>query len=128
MANKVTTQEFPMLEVQDVEYLEKVKKFAKLMGLEQQLQNKLNYLDTYGHQGTEPPPAEEDHYYKVTLYKDFAPNSFYIVWENNKTGKVVMQGGLIYHGPPSPLPEESNTRVQNWSVALDSKIGWRVHT
>jgi len=102
-----------MLKVNDMEYLEEVKSFAKSMGLTEQLQSKLDYLDKYG-----------DGAYTVHLYTDFAPHSFYIVWQLGD--RTVMNGGLIYHGPSGPGKED---RTQNFSVSLeDNPIGWRVHT
>ena len=118
-----------MLVIDNEEYLTEVIEFAEKMGLLGQLQGKLDYLNAYGHVGEDPPPPEKDHRFKVTLYADMTPNCFYIVWQDPKRDGWVMNGGLIYHGPPSADPEDANKRIQNWAVSLENNpIGWRIHT
>jgi hypothetical protein len=124
-----------MLHVDDsaVERLAEARAFAKEMGLGEQLSEVLSYLENYGHGGVEPPPPLSEHRFRVVLYKDWAPHSFGVAWycrkdEGGFEESCWMNGGLIYHGPPSPMEEDKNLRVQNLSVTLDPSLGWKVHT
>jgi hypothetical protein len=54
---------------------------------------------------------------EIILYYDRSPLSFYFEM-NDKTGKRVMNGGLLYHG----TPDESN------AVTFDPTKGWQIHT
>jgi hypothetical protein len=55
--------------------------------------------------------------YEVTLYHDFSPLSFYFEM-NDKTGRRVMNGGVLYHGTPD----------ESYAVTLDPTKGWQIHT
>lgn len=66
---------------------------------------------------------------KVTLYKDFAPNSFTFQWylHNPKTGEYEkwIYGGFIYYDVG-----DSGVGAPQFSVSLDGtrEAGWYVHT
>lgn len=66
---------------------------------------------------------------RVTLFLDFAPYSFSIVWErrNRETGKweYWFNGGLIYHGPHD---NGGDGGMPTLSVNLTPYHGWSVHT
>lgn len=77
-------------------YLEEVKKFAKIIGKEKVLQQRLDYLDTYA------CPDNDKEKTKCLLFKDFAPFSFDFVMhvrQQDGTYKRWFNGGLIYYGP-----------------------------
>jgi hypothetical protein len=54
---------------------------------------------------------------EITLYHDRSPLSFYFEM-NDKTGRRVMNGGVLYHG----TPDESH------AVTFDPAKGWQIHT
>jgi len=90
---------------------EMVKKFAKV----------LRWLNAYAcHEGKLTT--------RVTLYLDFAPYSFGIVWERKDTDgnwKHWFIGGLIYHGPHD---NGGDGGAPTLSVNLTPHHGWSVHT
>ncbi|KKN46438.1 hypothetical protein LCGC14_0672780 [marine sediment metagenome] len=80
-----------MLKIECQEHLDAVRKFAEEEGKLDQLQNKLDYLSTYG----------QSEKIRVRLMKDFAEHSFYFHIERYGTSTdewlLWMNGGLIYH-------------------------------
>jgi len=60
---------------------------------------------------------EENGKCEITLYYDHAPLSFYFE-VNDKTGRRIMNGGLLFHGNPD----------QSFAVTLTPTIGWQIHT
>jgi hypothetical protein len=62
--------------------------------------------------------------WKVDLYSDFAPYSFF--WSQyNMAGQRGLSGGLIYHGQHDG---GGNGDTPTFSVNLDFSNGWRIHT
>lgn len=61
--------------------------------------------------------------YTVKIYRDFAPYSFSFVQYYN--GKEAGNGGIIYHGPDDNF---GSGGAPTFSVSLDNKHGWSVHT
>lgn len=55
--------------------------------------------------------------HEVILYRDFSPLSFYFEL-TDKTGRRVMNGGLLYHGSPD----------ESFAVQLIPAKGWQIHT
>lgn len=100
-----------MLVIHDPEYLDLVRDFAKSMGLEQQLQQKLDYLAEYG-----------DGNNTCKLGKDFAPHSF--IFTMFRDGSYWFNGGLIYQGPDCP----ADGSFPSFTVSLAKRTGWFVHT
>lgn len=120
-----------MLSIRDYEHFDKVMTKAQKMGLEEDLKQKLNYLEHY--RGDECV---------CILFPDWAPLSFEFVlyhieekWqpdlkredptlkrEPEKFGKRWFNGGLIYHGPvdgkyTDPLSVEINpSNRPHWSI------------
>jgi hypothetical protein len=54
---------------------------------------------------------------EIILYYDHSPLSFYFEM-NDKTGKRLMNGGLLYHGTPD----------ESYAVTFDPTKGWQIHT
>lgn len=121
MPTRVITRGETMLVVQCKDHLEKVRAFADSIGLRDQLEGKLSYLNTYG--GGE---GRED-YTRCILYWDFAPHSFFfnLLWtEEGKEPVLWFNGGLIYQGPDAP----ANGGAPSFTVSLAEGHGWFVHT
>ena len=108
------------------EYMASVLAFAQERGVREQFEETLLYLHLYA--------CTWDRLWlcRVTLFKDFSPNSFSLIWARPReiTGSRVMDydfwfnGGLVWH-PPAGEPDESR------SVILESagpKGRWQVHT
>jgi len=92
-------------------YVDEVKKFADSVGLREQLDSKLKYLEEYG-DGTS----------RCRLFKDFAKHSFsFIVDKLDKDGHWVVwfSGALIYHGPQAG---------ETFAVNVNDTVGWSIHT
>ena len=101
-----------MLVVKCQEHLDYVRKFAAERGLTDQLQSKLDYLDTYaGRENTE-----------CHLFQDFAPYSFEFVMLRG--GVRWFNGGMIYQGPDQP----GDGSFPALTVSLDSSHGWTINT
>lgn len=94
---------------------------AKRVGLVQQFAKVLRWLNSYA-------CFEDRPMTRVTLYHDFAPHSFSIVWERRKsdgTWEDWFIGGLIYHGPHDNGGDGSFPTL---SVNLSPHYGWSAHT
>lgn len=61
--------------------------------------------------------------YVVTLYKDFAPYSFY--FEVFKDNQFAGNGGVIFHGHHDGFGSGSHP---TFSVTLTPTSGWSIHT
>jgi hypothetical protein len=116
-----------MLDVRCPEYLEEVKKFAASVGLSDQLQSQLDYLDDYGNIGvlTDDPKIEN----RCILSKDFAPHSFAFAIERPTKDpanpwKFWFNGGLIAQFPDMP----ADGSAPSFCVSLAPGSGWFVHT
>jgi len=59
------------------------------------------------------------------LYPDFAPYSFYWVWKEIESGRVITNGGLIYHGRHD---NGGDGGAPTFSVNLGAHTGWSIHT
>lgn len=97
--------------------LEAARLFADTIGLRDQLEERLRYLDTYS-EGDERGKS------RCQLFTDFAPASFAFTMEvKNAKGeyKPWFNGGLIFHGP-------CDGGAPNFSVSLSDEPGWQVHT
>ena len=110
-----------MLDVTQVEdYLAEVRAFADKHKLREQLEGKLNYLDTYAeHEGDRGAT-------RCHLFTDFAPHSFSILMEKRQEDGSYdrwWNGGLIYHAPGG-----GNGGMPELSVNLNPTVGWMVHT
>jgi hypothetical protein len=101
-----------MFDVCCPERLEEAKAFAKTLGVEDNLQSRLDFLAAYACQdqdGHIDPKLT-----KCYLGADFAPHSFWF------------DGGLIYHGPGQP----GDGSAPAFSVEVGGPDGphWSIHT
>lgn len=117
-----------MLDVKCLEHLEEVKKFAESIGLADQLQKQLDFLDKYGHDPNDTSPQRRLEN-RCVLKKDFAPHSFdFAIYrpdaENPGQERLWLNGGLIYQGPDSP----ANGGAPSFTVSLAEGVGWFLHT
>jgi len=107
--------------------LEEAKALAKTLGVEDNLQPRLDYLAAYACQdqdGHIDPKLT-----KCYLGADFAPHSFYFKMHRllpDGTYKFWFDGGLIYHGPGQP----ADGSAPAFSVEVGGPEGphWSIHT
>ena len=92
--------------------LDKIKKHADLSGLTDNLKDCLCRLERHDRDSC-----------TVTLYPDFATLSLY--FEVTKQGRVVLNGGMIFHGSHD---REGNGSAPTFSVSLTPTTGWTIHT
>jgi hypothetical protein len=107
-----------MLQVECKEHFDEVKEFANKIGMGEQLQGELDYLDEYA--GGEDTLCQ--------LYRDFAPYSFgFTMQKRNDQGQWVKWfiGGLIFHGAHD---NGGDGGAPTFSVNLTPCHGWQVHT
>lgn len=102
-------------------HLDKVKDFAQKIGMIDNLNEMLNRLDIR----TENHPDTE-----VELYEDWAPYSFAWAWvrkgiEAGERGRLIMNGGLIFHGAHD---SGGNGGPPTFAVCLTATKGWSIHT
>lgn len=116
-----------MLEVKCPEYLEEVRAFARTLGLEDQLQSRLDYLSHYGHAGDAAVPESEQPV--CVLCSDFAPHSFaFELYRPDPAAeggrRFRFNGGIIFQGPNNP----ANGGAPSFTVSLAEGTGWFIHT
>ncbi len=115
-------QELIMLEIANQDYLAEVKQFAKDTNQIEQLQTKLDYLDTYAEHGDRGVTM-------CKLFPDFAPYSFqFQMCQMDKETKEYIpwfHGGLIYFGPGENGVSDPQYTVR---IGDTSQSGWSVHT
>jgi hypothetical protein len=93
-----------------LEHLEKVREFARKMGLSEQLEHQLSFLGNGRCWGSDS---------QCDLRTDFAPRSFtfahHILPRASKSGKrtFVFNGGLIYQGPDPSLLYTSHKSINS---------------
>jgi len=110
-----------MLHIENQEHFDKVKAFAEETGRVEQLQSKLDYLDTYA-------DHEKEGLTKCVLGYDFAPYSFgFLMMKKDTSGEYQpwFNGGLIFHGPHD---RGGDGGAPTLSVNLSPTDGWSVHT
>jgi hypothetical protein len=112
-----------ILDDEQLDRLEEVREFARLMGLGPQLERQLSWLADYGRNPDRPSR-------QCALGYDFAPHSFsfahYLLPDSTGDGKrqLYLNGGLIYQGPDSP----ANGSFPSLTVSLTPGTGWFCHT
>ena len=109
------------LHVRDHAYLDEIKTFARQVGLAEQLDERLDYLDTYAEHGDHGKT-------RCLLCRDFAPYSCSFVMEvlgDDGQYRRWFNGGLIFHGPHDNGGDGSYPTL---SVTLNPVHGWQVHT
>lgn len=93
-----------MIIIKCQEHYDKAQAYAKLVGKEENLRERLEQLEKLGD--------------IVELYKDFSTHSFLFVAKNND-GTRAFNGGLIYHG---------FSHHTTLCVSLTDTDGWSIHT
>ena len=96
--------------------LSEVRAFADEVGLRDQLEKKLQYLEEYA-------PG-----IICKLYPDFAPNSFFFVLgRETERGvwNVCLNGGLIFHGL---YDRGGDGGAPTFSTCMTPTSGWAIHT
>ena len=96
------------------DYLEEVRNFADRTHQRAALEEKLEDLTRYNHDG-----------WTVELYSDFAPYSFFWVEYEPATKQRGLIGGLIYHGQHD---NGGNGSAPTFSINLIPSNGWSIHT
>ena len=101
--------------------LHKAFKYAREIGMIDQLKDQLRNLDTY---------AEHDERGRTrcVLWDDFAPHSFFFemsVKDREGEFRHWFNGGLIFHGSHDG---GGNGGAPTFSVNLTPQSGWRMHT
>lgn len=102
--------------------LEKTRQFAKEVGLLTQFEDTLKRLcirEENDNVGNQRKPSE------VILYPDFAPHSFFWVWQETESERRIMCGGMIYHGNHDNGGDGGSP---TFSVCLEPTSGWSIHT
>jgi len=110
-----------MLYIEDKEYHDEVLAFADKIGMSEQLEGRLQYLNTY---------AENEEQGKTCcrLFKDFAPYSYFFIMEIRQLDGSFRQwfnGGLIFHGKHDNGGDGSYPTL---SMCLAPTDGWSIHT
>lgn len=104
--------------------LDEVREFADSIGMREQLEKQLDYLDNYACH-----PEEDAVKTQVELTRDFAPHSFNFVILGRKTPndeyRYWFNGGLIFHGSHDGF---GSGAAPTLSVCLTPTSGWAVHT
>jgi hypothetical protein len=102
--------------------LQEVREFAERTGQKEIFEESLKRLtdrEVNENVGNEGKPSE------VALFTDFAPYSFYWVWKEKESGRMIMNGGLIYHGSHD---NGGDGGAPTFSVNLTPHKGWSIHT
>jgi hypothetical protein len=110
-----------MLEIQNQEHFNKVKAFAESTGRMEQLQDKLNYLDTYA-------DHERQGLTKCVISYDWAPYSFsFLMMRRDENGEYQpwFNGVLIFHGSHDNGGDGGSP---TFSVCVNPTDGWSIHT
>ena len=88
--------------------------FAKSKGLEQSLLGCLKRLNNHSSPSTE-----------VNLGVDFAPFSFAFSVVDRETKRLILNGGIIFHGSHDGY---GNGSAPTFSVSFSNEEGWQIHT
>lgn len=110
-----------MLHIDNQEHFDKVKAFAEETGQLEQLQENLDYLDTYAEHGDRGAT-------RCFIGYDLAPYSFaFSMQKRGSDGeyKHWFSGGLIYHGQHDNGGDGS---APTFAVSLNQVQGWSIHT
>jgi len=120
---------FSRLEIRCKEHFEAVEKFARDNGRLTQLYQALSDL-AWGDKSDDELTCWGKHCkVRVTLYHDFAPQSFgfdkAVLYNGEKEWKHQYNGGLIFHGPHD---NGGDGGAPTYSVNLTPQDGWSIHT
>ncbi len=104
--------------------LDKIRDFAQRTNQEEQFNTVLNNLlrrEKNENVGNGGKPSE------IRLFPDSAPYSLYWEWvslENQENPRLIMNGGLIYHGQH----DRGDGNSPNFTVNITPTTGWKIHT
>ena len=104
--------------------LDKVRQFADETGQREDFEQSLKRL-TDRECNPNLGNGEDVNSSEIELYPDWAPQSFYFVWRDKLSGRVIMNGGLIYHGKHDGFGDGG---APTFSVCLTPTSGWSIHT
>jgi hypothetical protein len=111
-----------MIDASQVEReLAEARAFADGVGLRQQLEEQLKYLDEYAEHGDRGKTC-------CRLYRDGAPYSFGFVMTVRGAGGIFrnwFSGGLLLHGAHDG---HGSGAAPTFAVCLQPTVGWTVHT
>jgi hypothetical protein len=111
-----------MLETTGVEdKLAEAREIAERIGLRENLERQLRYLDEYAEHGDRGKT-------RCVLYPDGAPYSFGFVIELRQSDgnyRTWFNGGLLFHGPHDG---GGNGGAPTYAVCLKPTVGWTIHT
>ncbi len=111
-----------MLDTSQVEdRLAEARAFADRIGMRQQLEEQLQFLDEYAEHGDRGKTC-------CRLYGDGAPYSFGFVMTARCAGGVMknwFNGALLFHGPHD---RGGDGGAPTYSVCLQPTVGWSCHT
>lgn len=100
--------------------LELAKKFAESIK-DESLQKCFDSLENFGKNYQKNTGCQV----KTQIFNDFAPLSFEFVHHNLVTGKVILNGGVIFHGNHDGY---GSGQAPTFSVCLEVTTGWSIHT
>jgi len=126
-----------------IDVLKQVREYADKAGIRDKLEDKLDYLTTFGGKHPEDHPLAGQDACRVELYGDFADLSFSVVWfqrraswatASERSGGMTLDGemnlfmfngGMIFSGPNQPLDGSSPA----FCVGIGTPShGWSIHT
>ncbi len=105
-------------------YLEKTREFADRTGQRDSFERSLNRLllkEKTANIGNDMDEKGSE----IVLFPDIAPYSFYWEWRGLDTGRLITNGGLIYHGKHDNGGDGGSP---TFSVNLTPASGWKIHT
>ena len=102
--------------------LQKAREFAKKINMLDQFEETLKNLVSREERDTICGKIGDT---EVELYSDRAPYSFLFVWRNKLDGRVLINGGMIFHGTHDGF---GNGSAPTFSVCLTPTNGWSIHT
>lgn len=111
-----------MLKVENQEHFDAVIEFAERVGLRQQLEGRLRYLEHYATSPDDPGKT------RCRLFKDWARYSFEFVMDLRQPDGTYRQwfnGGLILHGADDGF---GSGGAPTFSVCIEPTTGWEIHT
>jgi hypothetical protein len=111
-----------MLDATQVEArVAEAREFAERIGLRENLERQLRYLDEYAEHGDRGKT-------RCALYPDGAPYSFgFTMKMRTKDGayRTWFNGGMLFHGPHDGGGDGGGP---TYAVCLQPTIGWTIHT
>lgn len=101
--------------------LAEAREFAERIGLQQNLEQQLRYLDEYAEHADRGKT-------RCVLYPDGAPYSFGFILKlrrHDGSHRPWLNGGLLFHGPHDG---NGSGAAPTFAVCLQPVAGWAIHT